>query len=170
MFLDGSVLSIAALYSVQLATICPERCIIVLLKGKKVHGNNLVSSHLCFWKLHPAFSLLLKSKGWPTTVEIKLWWPLKCMDCSVSNNESLKNTHQQEGRKPVWVYKLWFSLKENRQWLDSYWLSFPLYFVHRLILHVACPIMLQQMTWGTGEQLDFSTLNLCYISVLFLCL
>lgn len=119
MLLDSSIWSTVALYSVQLATICPESSIIILFRDKKVHENKIVSSHLCFWKLHPAFSLPLKSKGWPTTVEIKFWWPLKYMGHSASNNESLKNIHQQEGRKPVWVYKLWFSLKEKKanDWL-----------------------------------------------------
>lgn len=50
--------------------------------------------------------------------------------------------------------------KKASDWLV---IDFLLYFVHRLVLHMACDVMLQQMTWGKGEQLDFSTLN--YISV-----
>lgn len=49
-------------------------------------------------------------------------------------------------------------------------ISFNLHFVHRLILCLACDIMVQCVMWGRKEQLDFSVLNLYYVSVLFMCL
>lgn len=49
-------------------------------------------------------------------------------------------------------------------------ISFNLHFVHRLILCLACDIMVQCVRWGRREQLDFSVLNLHYVSVLFICL
>lgn len=61
-FWMAQVLSTVALYSVRLSTVCPESSIIILFRSKKIHGNELVGSHLGFWKLHTALRLLLKSK------------------------------------------------------------------------------------------------------------
>lgn len=59
---DGPVSSTVSLCSTQLATVCPESSIIVLLRSKKMHENKVVSSILGFWKMYTALRLLLRAK------------------------------------------------------------------------------------------------------------
>lgn len=59
---DGPVLSTVSLCSTQLATVCSESSIIILLRSKKMHENKVVSSILGFWKMYTALRLLLRAK------------------------------------------------------------------------------------------------------------